>query len=146
MSSGGGLQRLRILTAPSCRTKDAFNSTVPGSAWHFTSAVTGADGYTSLRSWDAAGFFGAYTMVLLIPCFFFGWKFMKTTKMVEPDKADLLWDAPIIETYEASFTKPPVTFWFEMAQLIRLKKGKMITTSGQCRTLQSRASNSCVAS
>lgn len=90
----------------------------------FYVCVTGTYGYTTLRAWDAAGFFGAYTMVLLSPCFFFFWKFMKKTTMIKPDEADLVWDAPLIDVYEASFTTPPVTFWTEMAQLIGLKKVK----------------------
>lgn len=49
---------------------------------------------------------------------------MKNSKMVKPEEADLAWDAPIVDTYEASFTTPPVTFWVEMAQLIGLKKTK----------------------
>ncbi|KAK7697296.1 hypothetical protein SLS64_013684 [Diaporthe eres] len=99
----------------------------PYCAWvslTFYICVTGTYGYTSLRTWDAASFFGAYTMVILSPCLFFCWKIMTNSKMVKPEEADLAWDAPIVDTYEASFTTPPVTFWVEMAQLIGLKKTK----------------------
>jgi amino acid transporter len=67
-------------------------------------------------------FFTYYTMVGLAPILFVFWKVLHKTKWRAPHEVDLVWDAPLIDAYEASFTSPPVAFWTEMLQLIGLKR------------------------
>jgi amino acid transporter len=61
-------------------------------------------------------------MVGLAPILFVFWKVLHKTKWRAPHEVDLVWDAPLIDAYEASFTSPPVAFWTEMLQLIGLKR------------------------
>jgi len=62
-------------------------------------------------------------MVGIAPILFVFWKVLKHTKFVRSVDADLVWDRPIIDAYEASFTSPPVGFWREMLDLIMFKRG-----------------------
>lgn len=65
-------------------------------------------------------------MQIVIPPLFIIWKVIKRTKMVKPHEADLVWERPLIDAYEASFTDPPVGFWREVGQMIgvgRIKGG-----------------------
>lgn len=93
----------------------------------FQSLVVIFYGYSAFTPWSVDGFFRHYTMQIVAPVLFFGWKFLKRTRYVRPHEADLVWQRPIIDRYEASFTKAPVGFWTEMLRLvgIKLKRGKM---------------------
>lgn len=55
---------------------------------------------------------------------YLGWKLVKRTSVVRPSTADLMWEAPVIDAYEASFLSEPVGFWTEMVQLVGLQRGK----------------------
>lgn len=44
--------------------------------------------------------------------------------MVRPHEADLVWDRPTIDAYEASFLDPPVDFWRDMAQILGIRRIK----------------------
>lgn len=79
-------------------------------------------GYSSFTPWNVSEFFTYYTMVIVAPILFFGWKFLKGTKFVKPLEADLVWDRPVIEAYEASFINKPIGFWTEMVQLLGFKR------------------------
>lgn len=79
-------------------------------------------GYSSFGPWSVSSFFTYYTMVIMAPILFVGWKVVKKTKVVKPHEADLVWERPIVEAYEASFVNPPISFWTEMLQLIGLKR------------------------
>ncbi|KAK0385692.1 hypothetical protein NLU13_6869 [Sarocladium strictum] len=81
-------------------------------------------GYKSFAPWSVEKFFRNYTMQILAPILFFGWKFIKKTRMVKPHECDLIWDAPIIDRYEASFTNPPVGFWTEMGRMVGIRRAK----------------------
>lgn len=70
------------------------------------------------------GFFTYYTMLLVAPITFFGWKFTKKTKLVKPNEADLVWEKPEIDIYEASFEEIPVGFWVEIIQMFGFKRTK----------------------
>ena len=61
-------------------------------------------------------------MVLTAPILFVFWKVVKKTKWLGPHEVDLVWDAPLIDAYEASFITPPVGFWTEMLQLVGLRR------------------------
>lgn len=79
-------------------------------------------GYTAFTPWSVESFFRNYTMQLLAPILFIGWKLVKRTRPVKASEADLVWERPSIDRYEASFTDPPVGFWTEMGRLVGIKK------------------------
>ncbi|KAK6380743.1 hypothetical protein LTS17_004943 [Exophiala oligosperma] len=81
-------------------------------------------GYSSFTPWDVGTFFSYYTMVIVAPVLFVGWKLLKKTRFVGPREADLVWERPVVDAYEASFITPPVGFWTEMLQLVGLRRGK----------------------
>lgn len=86
--------------------------------------VLGAYGYSTFLpgNFTIEGLFTYYTMVFLAPLTFGFWKLYKKTRWLRPHEVDLVWDAPVIDIYEASFITPPVGFWTEMLQLIGLKR------------------------
>lgn len=88
--------------------------------------VTILYGYPAYKPWDLSTFWSDYTMQIVIPPLFLIWKIIKRTKFVRSHEADLVWERPLIDAYEASFTDPPTSFWRECAQLVgfgRVKGG-----------------------
>ncbi|KAL4929928.1 amino acid permease/ SLC12A domain-containing protein [Aspergillus undulatus] len=85
-----------------------------GLAWMFT--VVCVFGYASFKPWDLETFWTNYTMVILAPVLFIGWKVIKRTKFVKPHEADLIWEAPEVTAYEEelALVEPPKGFWEEM--------------------------------
>ena len=81
-------------------------------------------GYTCYLPWSVSSFFSNYTMQLFIPPLYIIWKFVKKTKLVRPDEADLEWERPIVDAYEASFLDPPIGFWREVGQLVGIRRMK----------------------
>jgi amino acid transporter len=81
-------------------------------------------GYSAFGPWDVEAFFKNYTMQIVAPCLFVFWKLLKKTKVVKPHEADLVWERPAIDAYEASFTEPPVSFWVEMGEMVGIKRRK----------------------
>ena len=79
----------------------------------------GPGGKFSVQNW-----FIYYAMLILAPILFIGWKLIKRTKFVGAYEADLVWERPTIDAYEATFTSPPVGFWQEMIQLVGLGRRK----------------------
>ncbi|KAF2635488.1 histidine permease [Massarina eburnea CBS 473.64] len=73
-------------------------------------------------NWSVQDFLFSYAMVGITPTFFVIWKVFKRTKFVPAKEVDLVWDAPLIDAYEASFLTPPVGFWTELIQLIGFKR------------------------
>ncbi|KAK1068801.1 hypothetical protein LTR48_009519 [Friedmanniomyces endolithicus] len=66
-------------------------------------------------------------MLILAPILFIGWKLIRRTKFVSPRDADLVWERPTVDAYEATFLEPPVGFWSEMIDLLtfgKLNKGR----------------------
>ncbi|KAJ2904340.1 hypothetical protein MKZ38_008256 [Zalerion maritima] len=84
-------------------------------------------GYSSFTPWSVDTFFSYYTMVIVAPILFIGWKIINKTKFVGAREADLVWDAPIIDAYEARITTPPVGFWTEILRLVGIKREKVYT-------------------
>lgn len=84
--------------------------------------IVGAYGYTVFDPWSVESFFRNYTMQLLAPVLFFGWKLYKKTKWLKPLEVDLKWEAPLIDAYEARFTEPAPGFWTEMIRLVGIKR------------------------
>jgi len=62
-------------------------------------------------------------MVGVAPILYVFWKVLKRTPFVRSADADLLWERPVIDAYEATFVSPPVGFWTEMLQLIGIRRG-----------------------
>ncbi|KAK7415133.1 hypothetical protein QQX98_006077 [Neonectria punicea] len=81
-------------------------------------------GYASFTPWNVENFFSNYTMQLVAPCLFISWKLLKRTKWRKPHEVDLVWERPIIDAYEATFTEPAVGFWTEMGELVGIKRRK----------------------
>lgn len=79
-------------------------------------------GYGAFTPWNVETFFQTYTMQIVAPLLFIGWKVVKKTRFVKPHEADLLWERPQIDNYENSIAEPPVGFWTEMLALIGIKK------------------------
>lgn len=75
-------------------------------------------------SWVVGDFFTYYTMVLLAPVLFFGWKLIKRTKFIKAQEADLIWDRPVIDAYEASFVEYAPGFWTEILQMFGFRRSR----------------------
>lgn len=88
------------------------------------------NGYTYIKPFDVVGFFQTYTMQILAPILFIGWKLVKRTRFVKPHEADLVWERPTIDRYEAKFTEPPVGFWAEMLALVGYKRQRVREIEG----------------
>lgn len=82
-------------------------------------------GYSSFRGgFSVDSFFTYYAMLILAPILYIAWKIIKRTKIVKSTEADLVWERPLVDAYEATFIDPPVGFWTEMIQMIGLKRKK----------------------
>lgn len=81
-------------------------------------------GYESFRPPNVETFWSNYTMVVVAPILFFGWKLIKKTKFVRSHEIDLIYQRPIIDAYEANLTGRPTGFWEEMVALVGIKKRK----------------------
>jgi amino acid transporter len=93
-----------------------------GLVWMVTVALL--YGYPSFKPWSVSTFFSSYTMQIFIPPLFIFWKVLKRTKFVKPHEADLVWERPVVDAYEATFIDPPVGFWREMGQMIGIGRTK----------------------
>ncbi|KAF4955340.1 hypothetical protein FSARC_11874 [Fusarium sarcochroum] len=106
----------------------------PYSAWIsgvFLTGVVCTYGYTVLTpgSWDVGTFFTYYTMLIAAPLFYFGWKFTKKTKIIKPHEADLVWERPVIDAYEASYDEDDAGFFREILQMTGIGKKKVDSTA-----------------
>ncbi|KAF2173234.1 hypothetical protein M409DRAFT_62803 [Zasmidium cellare ATCC 36951] len=81
-------------------------------------------GYSSFKPWSVDSFFTFYTMLILAPVLFVGWKLIKRTKFVKASEADLVWERPLVDAYEETFIDPPVGFWKEMIQVVGIGRKK----------------------
>jgi yeast amino acid transporter len=93
-----------------------------GTAWMVV--IVCCYGYSSFKPFSVGSFFSYYTMLLLAPLTFTGWKLVKRTKFVKAHEADLVWERPIVDAYEESFFTAPLGFWREMLQLVGIGRGK----------------------
>lgn len=99
----------------------------PYSAWISTIslvAIVFVYGYTSFQPWSVGNFFSYYTLLILSPIFFVGWKLIFKTKNIPPMEVDLIWEAPVIDAYERTFLSEPVGFWTEVGQLFGIGRVK----------------------
>ncbi|KAE8347523.1 hypothetical protein BDV24DRAFT_146996 [Aspergillus arachidicola] len=79
-------------------------------------------GYTAFAPWSVEVFFQNYTIQLIAPILYFGWKLAHRTKILKSRDIDLVWDRPIVDSYEATFTSPAPGFWTEMIQMFGFKR------------------------
>ncbi|KAJ9143491.1 General amino acid permease AGP2 [Pleurostoma richardsiae] len=99
----------------------------PYSAWIglvFLTGVVFVYGYSVFLPghWSINNFFTYYTMVLISPVLYFGWKIIKRTKFIKATEADLVWDRPVIDAYEAACTEEVPGFWTEILQIFGLRR------------------------
>ncbi|CAD0115576.1 unnamed protein product [Aureobasidium uvarum] len=107
-----------------CKAQGLDRNTLPYKGWFQPySAYLGAAwmtmivfcyGYTSFAPWSVSNFFIYYTLLLVAPVTFFGWKLIKRTRLLSPLEVDLVWERPVIDNYEMTFIDPPQSFWSEM--------------------------------
>ncbi|KAF1997767.1 general amino acid permease-like protein AGP2 [Amniculicola lignicola CBS 123094] len=117
-----------------CKAQGIDRRTLPYTGWFqpycayialvWLVCIIFAYGYSTFLpgAFTVDSFFSYYTMVGVAPILFVFWKVVHRTKFVRSKDADLVWNAPLIDVYEASFLTPPVGFWTEMLQLIGLKR------------------------
>ncbi|KAM0349746.1 hypothetical protein ACHAPU_003575 [Fusarium lateritium] len=72
------------------------------------------------------GLFTYYTMLFVAPVTFLSWKIVKKTKYVKASEADLVWEKPQIDAYEAASEEMPVGFRTEVAQMFGFRKSKRV--------------------
>lgn len=79
--------------------------------------------YTAFRpEWSVETFFRGYTMQIVAPVLFIGWKLIKRTRWVRPHEVDLVWEAPTIDRYEERFTSSPPGFWTEIGWMLGINR------------------------
>lgn len=81
-------------------------------------------GYGSIATWNLTNFFTYYTMLFLGIVLFLGWKVVHRTSFVPSRSADLVWERPAVEAYEAALVEAPTGFWEEMGHLVGIHKHK----------------------
>ncbi|KAK2009501.1 histidine permease [Colletotrichum eremochloae] len=77
-------------------------------------------GYTTFLPghWDTLTFFSYYTMIFVGIITFSSWKILKRTRFVPATDADLVWDKPIIDAYEAQFTEQPTRLHDDIRKIL----------------------------
>ncbi|RYP88192.1 hypothetical protein DL769_000290 [Monosporascus sp. CRB-8-3] len=98
-----------------CKVQNIDRQTLPYCGWFqpygawfttfFMSTIVCVYGYGVFvpGMWSISSFFTYYTMVLVAPVLYLGWKFTKRTTFVLANEADLSWDRPLIDEYETSY-------------------------------------------
>ncbi|KAG0132199.1 amino acid permease/ SLC12A domain-containing protein [Tuber indicum] len=96
----------------------------PYCAWYSFAATTimcFVGGYTVFLpgNWDIPTFLFSYTMIIIVPALFVGWKITHKTKWRRPEDIDLLQDKEEIDQYDRDyFPKPPrdkfMKYWDEI--------------------------------
>ncbi|GAW24393.1 hypothetical protein ANO14919_139770 [Xylariales sp. No.14919] len=120
-----------------CKAQGVDRSTLPYVGWFqpygayitfvYMILIEGIFGYTVFvpGHWSVADFFPPYTMAFVAILLYFGWKIIKRTRFIKPEEADLIWEKPEIDAYEAQFTEPPTRLRDELYEVIfRRKKVK----------------------
>ncbi|KAI0848793.1 amino acid permease/ SLC12A domain-containing protein [Daldinia vernicosa] len=74
--------------------------------------------------WDVGNFFAFYTMAIVAFCTYFGYKIFRRTKFVSPAQADLIWEKPAIDAYEALHNEPLTRFRDELKAMFLGKRRK----------------------
>ncbi|KAI6284415.1 hypothetical protein MCOR27_002770 [Pyricularia oryzae] len=106
----------------------------------FMTLVVTSFGYTTFLPgrWDTLTFFSYYTMIFVGILTYTTWKILHKTKIVKPHEADLIWDKPIIDAYEAQFTTEPTRFRDDIRKIFGMLKGNKSTDSERQETAEQR--------
>lgn len=90
----------------------------------FLTTVLGCYGYSTFLpgEFTISGFLSYYTMVFVGIATYSIWKIFKRTKIVNPHEADLVWDRPTIDHYEALFMTEQVGFWRGCLNMFKKRK------------------------
>jgi amino acid transporter len=109
------------------RSLPYFGYFQPYSAWIgliFLTGVVFTYGYSVFLpgKWAVDTFFTYYMMVLVCPVFFVSWKLIKKTKLIKPEEADMIWDKPTIDAYEASYDEDIIGFWTDVVRMFGFRK------------------------
>ncbi|KAF2795130.1 amino acid transporter-like protein [Melanomma pulvis-pyrius CBS 109.77] len=89
----------------------------------FFSVVLGIYGYTSLVTFDVGTFMTYYAMCFICVVLWVGFKVIKRSKFIKASEADLVWERPKIDAYEASID-PPLGLWTDIWQTVTMQKKK----------------------
>ncbi|KXT04211.1 hypothetical protein AC578_77 [Pseudocercospora eumusae] len=102
-------------TFPYCGWFQPYSAYI-GLAWMVM--IVTCYGYSSYKPWSTENWFIYYAMLILAPLLFVFWKVIKRTSFIKPHEADLVWERPTIDAYEATFVEPPTGFWREMIAML----------------------------
>ncbi|KAJ4351885.1 uncharacterized protein N0V89_007229 [Didymosphaeria variabile] len=80
-------------------------------------------GYATFYTFDVGTFMTYYAMCFIDIVLWCGFKLWKRTPFVKPEEADLVWERPQIDAYEASID-PPLGLWKDIWLTITLQKKK----------------------
>ena len=80
-------------------------------------------GYATFYAFDIGTFFTYYAMCFVCIITWTGWKLIKRSKFVKPEEADLVWERPKIDAYEASID-PPLGLWWDIFYSITFQRKK----------------------
>jgi yeast amino acid transporter len=93
-----------------------------GTAWMVFVVFT--YGWEYMWKRDTLQCFLHYGMLIIAVFTFTIWKLVKRTKVIKPWEADLIWEKPQIDAYEASLEGEPASLTTELLQMIGLRKKK----------------------
>lgn len=80
-------------------------------------------GYATFYKFDVGTFMTYYAMCFIDILLYAGFKLWKRTPFVKPEEADLVWERPEIDAYEASID-PPLGLWKDIWMTITFQKKK----------------------
>lgn len=115
-----------------CKAQNVDRKTLPYCGWFqpygtwialcFLVMIALCNGYTLFvnadESFTAAGFFTKYTMIIISPVAFLGWKLIARSKVVPSAEVDLVWERPLVDAYEDSLEYKPRKFMVEVKKLV----------------------------
>jgi amino acid transporter len=80
-------------------------------------------GYALFYNFDVGTFFTYYAMCFVCIILWIGFKVIKRSKFVKPEEADLVWERPQIDAYEASIDAP-LGIWTDIWLSVTFQKEK----------------------
>ncbi|KAK1145252.1 hypothetical protein N8T08_004405 [Aspergillus melleus] len=81
-------------------------------------------GYHAFDPWNVETFFQNYTMQLVAPILFLGWKLVRRSRFLKPNEIDLIWERPTVDNHASQFTNTPPGFWTEVGWIVGIGKGE----------------------
>jgi len=87
----------------------------------FFSVTLSIYGYTTFYAFEVGTFMTYYAMCFVCIVLYCGFKLWKRTPFVKAHEADLVWERPEIDAYEASID-PPLGLWKDIWLTITFKK------------------------